>query len=302
MFRKIALVLAAPLLLIAACANEADEQGVQVKTGDAAVSALRAAPDAVAEAGTAQVEVVMAMTMMGDAVEVTASGAVDAAAEQMRMEMDMGALFDQLAASTGEEVPAGLGGTMEMVADGSTFYLRAPMFSMMGVDGWISMTPEDLGTTAEGLGFGAGAYDLTQTLESLRGVAGEPEVVGQEEVRGVDTTHYRATMNLAQALEEAPPEQRERLEVAFEQLGGGDELGDVDVPVDVWIDADDLPRRMRMDMGSVFAAAGLGDGTMTMTMDMFGYGEPVEIEVPSPDEATPIREAFGGLEGGGFGS
>jgi hypothetical protein len=302
MFQKVALVLAAPLLLVAACADEADQEGLQVKTGGAAVSALRAAPDAVAEAGTARVEVVMDMTMMGDSFEITATGAIDAAAEQMRMEMDMGALFDQLAESTGEAVPPGLAGPMEMVADGSTLYMRAPMFSMMGVDGWISMSPEDLGTTAEGLGLGAGAYDFTQTLESLRGVDGEPEVVGQEEVRGVETTHYRATMDLAQALEEAPAEQREQLEAAFEQLGGGKDLGDVDVPVDVWIDADDLPRRMRMDMGSLFAAAGMAGGEATMTMDLFDYGEPADIQVPSPGEVTPIDEAFGALDGAGFGS
>jgi hypothetical protein len=168
------------------------------------------------------------------------------------------------------------------------------MFEMMGASGWLSFSPEDLGATDESLGFGAGAYDFTQTLESLRGVSGEPEVVGQEEVRGVETTHYRASMNLAEALEQAPAGQREQLEAAFEQMGGADE---VDLPVDVWIDEDDLPRRLRIEMGSLFAAAGLGDGTMTMTMELFGYGEPVEIEVPPADEVTPLAEALGGLGG-----
>jgi hypothetical protein len=208
MFRKLALVLAAPLLLVSSCAKEGD---AEVLTGAAAVSALRAAPEAVADAGTARVEVVMEMAMMGESFDITASGVVDAAAEQMQMEMDMGALFDQLGESTGEAVPPGLTGTMEMVADGSTFYMRAPMFSMLGVDGWISMTPEDLGTTAEALGLGAGAYDFTQMLESLRGVDGEPEVVGQEEVRGVETTHYRASIDLARALAEVPADQRDEV-------------------------------------------------------------------------------------------
>ncbi len=293
MLRKIAPVLAAPLLLVVGCAQEG-EGAVEVKTGAAAVSALRAAPDAVAEAGTAQLELVMDMTLQGESFEITASGVVDAAAEQLHMVMDMDALFDQLAASTGEEVPDGLGGEFEMVADGSTFYLRAPVFEMMGASGWLSVSPEDLGATDESLGFGAGAYDFTQTLESLRGVSGEPEVVGQEEVRGVETTHYRASMNLAEALEQAPAGQREQLEAAFEQMGGADE---VDLPVDVWIDEDDLPRRLRIEMGSLFAAAGLGDGTMTMTMELFGYGEPVEIEVPPADEVTPLAEALGGLGG-----
>lgn len=294
MFRKVVLVLAAPLLLVSSCAKEGD---AEVLTGDAAVSALRAAPDAVADAGTARVEVVMDMAMMGESFEITASGVVDAAAEQMQMEMDMGPLFDQIAGSTGEELPPRLTGSMEMVADGSSFYMRSPMFSMMGAEGWLSVTPEDLGTSDEALGLGAGAYDFTKTLDSLRGVVGEPDVIGQEEVRGVETTHYRASIDLAQALKDAPADQRDELEAAFEQLGGGKELSEVDMPVDVWIDGDDLPRRMRIDMGSPFAAARLGEGSMTMTMDFFDYGEPVDIEVPSPDEVTPMSEAFAGLRG-----
>jgi hypothetical protein len=298
MFRKVALVLAAPLLLVSSCAKEGD---AEVLTGAAAVSALRAAPDAVADAGTARIEVVMEMAMMGESFDLTATGVVDAAAERMQMEVDMGPLFDQIAGSSGQAVPPGLEGTLEVVGDGSAFYMRAPMFSMMGVDGWISMTPEDLGTSEEALGLGAGAYDFTQTLESLRGVDGEPEVVGQDEVRGVETTHYRASIDLAQALEDVPADDRDELEAAFEQLGGDEDLSEVEMPVDVWIDADDLPRRMRMDMGSLFAAAGLGEGSMTMTMDLFDYGEPVDIEVPSPDEVTPLSEAFAGL-GGELGS
>ena len=301
MFRKIALVLSAPLLLVTACAKEGEEGSVEVKTGDAAVSALRAAPDAVADAGTAAFEMVMEGSMQGQSFEFSATGAVDAAAEQMTMEMDIGRMIEELAEAEGQPVPPGFSDPWQVVADGEAMYMQAPFFEMLGVEGWISMTPEDMGTSAEAMGLGAGAYDFTQTLESLRGVTGEPEAVGQEDVRGVETTHYEATMNLAEALDQAPAEQREQLEAAFEQLGGGKELADVELPVDVWIDADNLPRRLRMDMGAMFAAAGTGDGEMSMTMEMFDYGEPVEIDVPSAEEVTPFKEALGGF-GGGTGS
>lgn len=303
MFRKIAPLLSATFLLVAACATEADDASREVRTdeesreapGEAAVSALRAAPDAVTEAGTAGFEMVMEGTVQGQSFEFTATGAVDGAAEQMSMEMDIGAMLEEMAEAEGEPLPPGFSDPWLMVADGSTMYMQAPIFEMLGVDGWISMTPEDLGSSSEAMGLGPGAYDFTQTLDVLRGVTGEPELVGREEVRGVPTRHFEASMNLAQALEDAPADQREQLETAFEQLGGGDDLGDVDIPVDVWIDGDDLPRRLRMDMGSMFAAAGMGGGDMTMTMEMFDYGEPVEIEVPSPDEVTPYSEALGGF-------
>ena len=108
-------------------------------------------------------------------------------------------------------------------------------------------------------------------------------------------------MDLEKALAQAPAEQRARLEAAFEQLGSSGELGDADVPVDVWIDEDDLPRRVRVEMSSMFAALGLGDAGMTMTMEYFDYGEDVTIEVPAADEVTPLSEALGGL-GAGLGS
>jgi len=300
MFRKLAALAAVPLL-VAACADEADS-ALEVKTGDAAVSALRAAPEAVADAGTARMELVMAMTVEGKDLEMVATGVVDSAAQRVQMEMDMGALFEELAAGTDEELPLGIDEPWELVGDGSTMYLRAPVFQMLGVDGWLSMTPEDMGATAGSMGLGSGSFDFTQTLESLRGVTGEPEVVGEdEEVRGVPTTHYRATMDLEEALAQAPAEQRERLEAAFEQIGSSGELGDADVPVDVWIDEDDLPRRVRVEMDSMFAALGLGDGAMTMTMEYFDYGDDVSIEVPPADEVTPLSEALGGL-GAGLGS
>ncbi len=293
MFRKVALVLAAPLLVVTACAQEGDgEAAVEVKTGAAAVSALRAAPDAVAEAGAAQFEMVIAGLMRGESFEITATGGIDGEAEQMEMAMDMGAMLEQLAEAEGETLPAGLSEPWQVVADGSTMYMRAPVFEMMGIDGWISLTPEDLGTSSEGMGLGAGAYDFTKTLDSLRGVTGEPDVVGEEEVRGVATTHYRATMDLAEALEQAPDDQREQVEAALEQLGDGEGLSDVEVPVDIWIDADDLPRRMRMDMGSFLGAAGMSGGEMTMTMELFAYGEAVDIEVPSADDVTSLSEAY----------
>jgi hypothetical protein len=214
------------------------------------------------------------------------------------MEMDLGEMLEEMAAAEGQSLPPGFSDPWLMVGDGSTMYLRAPIFEMIGVDGWISMTPEDLGSSAEAMGLGAGAYDFTRTLDLLRGVTGEPEVVGREEVRGVRTRHYEATMNLGRALEEAPAEQREQLEVAFEQLGGGDDLDDVDIEVDVWIDRDELPRRLAMDMGSMFDAAGLGGGEMRMTLEMFDWGDPVDIEVPPAGEVTPFSEALGGLGAG----
>jgi len=292
MIRKLTLALAAPLLLVAtSCASEADNGAVEVRTGAAATQALQAAPDAVTEAGTASMEMVMEMAIEGRAIEMRATGAMDAEAQQMTMELDMGAMFRGLAEQTGESLPEGLDEPMRVVADGTTMYVQMPFLSALGApSGWLSMDLEELGMGADTLG----AYDLRGTLETLRGATGEPEVVGTEEVRGVETTHYRVTVDLAQALEEAPESAR----AALEQMGGAAGLEGAEMVVDIWIDADGLPRRQSMDMGSMFGAMGMGAASATMTIEYFDFGEPVDIEVPAPEEVTPFTDvmgAFGGL-------
>lgn len=295
MVRKLTLALAAPLLLVAtSCASEADDGAIEVRTGAAATQALRSAPDAVTEAGTASMEMVMEMTIEGQVIEMRATGAMDAEAQQMAMEVDMGAMFRDIAEQTGESLPEGLDEPMRVVADGTTMYMQMPFAGLLGApSGWVSMDLEELGMGADQLG--AGAYDLRSTLETLRGTSGEPDVVGTEEVRGVETTHYRATVDLAQALEEAPESAR----AALEQMGGAEALDGAEMVVDIWIDADGLPRRQSMDMGSVFGTLGLGDGAASMTIEYFDYGQPVDIRVPSPDEVTPFSEVMGafGSEG-----
>ncbi|MEQ1786182.1 MAG: hypothetical protein ABL966_03945 [Acidimicrobiales bacterium] len=292
MFRKLVPALVAPLLLTASCATEADDAALRVYAGPEAVATVRALPEAVAAAGTSAFEMVMDFSLDGESFQLLASGVSDPEAQRMSIEVHLGDLFAQLAAGSGEALPEGFDGPMQLVADGSTFYLRAPILEMIaGGSGWLSMSAEDLGSTADGLG--VGAYDPATILEALRGVTGEPTVVGPEVVRGVDTTRYTANLDLAEAIASAPESQRERLEAQLEQLGS---LDGTAVPVDVWIDGDGLPRRVQMDMAQMFAALGAGDDAVaTMTMELFAFGDPVEIEVPSPDEVTPFTDVMGGL-------
>jgi hypothetical protein len=294
MNRTLTLALAAPLLLVtASCASEADS-AIEVRTGAAAVQALQAAPDAVTAAGTASLEMVMEMTVEGHAVEMLATGVMDAEARQMALELDMGAMFRDLAEEAGESLPDGFDEPMRMVADGSTMYMQMPFASALGApSGWMSFDLAAFGMGAEQLG--AGAYDLRSTLETLRGTSGEPEVIGAEEVRGVATTHYRATIDLAEALEKAPESAR----AALEQLGGGVDLAGVEMEMDVWIDAAGLPRRQMMDIGGVLGSLDMGAASATVTVEYFDFGEPVDIQVPSPDEVTPFD--LGGALGGAFG-
>lgn len=296
MSRKLAAALLAPLLLTSlACAKESEE--ATVLTGAAAVAALRAAPDAAAEAGSGRFEMTMSFDTPEGAFDITATGAY--AGDQMSMEMDLGSAMADLAAGSGETVPDGFDEPMQIVVDGTRSYMRFPMLdALTGQSGWLSVTPEDMGMASSALGLSAGANDPAQLLQTLRGVADDVEATGEEEIRGVATTGYRATIDLDRALADMPADQREAVEPLLKQLDGS--LGEM--PVDVWIDGDGLARRMRMNMDGLMAnamgAAG-GEGRASVTIDFFDYGDDIEVTVPDPSDTTPFAEIMGGLGGAG---
>jgi hypothetical protein len=95
-----------------------------------------------------------------------------------------------------------------------------------------------------------------------------------------------------------PESQRASVEASLEQLG---DVGDATMPIDVWIDADGLPRRMQVDTAGALAQLSDDELSMTMTMDFFGYGDDLAIEVPSADEVTSFSEVMGDF-GAGLGS
>lgn len=291
MLRKLTLAIAAPLLIAsAACAKQADE--ATVLTGDMALAALRAAPDAAAEAGSGRFEMTVTADTPDGVFDMVVTGGFTG--DQMTLEMDLGSVLAQAAAASGDTVPLGFDEPMQMVFDGTTMYMRIPMLEpLTGTTGWLSMTPDDLGLASGSLGFGAGTNDPSQLLEALRGVADDIEEVGADDVRGVATTHFKATVDIDAALEQMPAERRELLAPQLESLDPSRR----GFPVEVWIDRDGLARRMAIGFGDIPAAMGTS-GTATMTMDFFDYGEPVTVAVPDVSETTPFREvmsAFGGL-------
>jgi hypothetical protein len=152
--------------------------------------------------------------------------------------------------------------------------------------------------------FGA-TSDPTQYLDFLNGVSDKVTNAGHETVRGIDTTHYMATIDLQRALdrEGVDPSVHKELQAAFDQLGVDLPL----IPADVWIDAEGRMRKLTMvlDFGSVLGAAGRVPGAggesplMTMTVELHDFGAPVHVQAPSADEIAPYdTNAIHALAGG----
>jgi hypothetical protein len=127
---------------------------------------------------------------------------------------------------------------------------------------------------------GGASTDPTGFLDSLRGLT-TVERVGTDTIRGVEATHFRGTVSLADAIDRAPADRREQLRRA---LGSADAT----LPVDVWVDAQDRPVR--------FAATfETGPVAAKVRLDLFDYGADVRVTAPPADEITSL----GGLLGGG---
>jgi hypothetical protein len=289
-------------------------------------------------------DMTMHMDMAGESLDVGGSfmtGEVDGATSSMTM--DLGALFDDIAAQVpADEAPpddlldADL--TMEMVTDGETLYLRAPYFASMAdmaLD--IGATRSDLGPLADlaELDDEWGRIDLDSVTPSeVATTAGaqtpDPRVfldmaaqgtdvheLGTQTIDGAETQGLAATvtyedMVTAQGMD--ADDVRDQMTPNGGPAGNevADEIVDamfaMDMPVEVWIDADDHVRRisMTMDMASMFASLdepGMGEGAMAIdfTIDFSDYGDE-SIQIDLPTESTDITDEFLELqEGGGLG-
>lgn len=302
------------------CSRSSDPVAV---TTELDAKAVAAAADRTAGATTAKVHLVVATDVAGmghsrtgtdrASLSFEGDGAYDLAAKRSTMTLDMGPMFDRMLSAMDGPAGTATGSSApsfreEVVRDGDVLYVRMPELGALapGVGGgWIKLDaaagPSSMAGLFGGFGGGAGLGDPSAYLQSLRGVGVDLATVGHEAIDGVDTTHVRGTVTVRKALEAAGVD-RARLEQAFQPLTAEQRasLDDLSFPVDVFIDAQGLVRRIRItyDLGSTARAmtpssaqGGLpADATMTtsMTYDFRDLGAPVSIPVPPADQVTDL--------------
>ena len=128
-----------------------------------------------------------------------------------------------------------------------------------------------------------GMVDPTAQLHLLAAVS-DAEVVGKEEVRGEETTHYRGTYDVARAIRgTADPQQQAALKSL---LGAGARMAQA--PYDVFLDDDGRLRRLKQTI-EVPASDATGGQKLSVetTLEFYEFG--VEVIVKGPPGAT-IRD------------
>ncbi|WP_370326301.1 hypothetical protein [Euzebya sp.] len=174
--------------------------------------------------------------------------------------------------------------SFDMVLDDTVIYYRFPSEVLPAPTEWVSVDTE--ATPIPGFeALQQGADDPAVQFAFLS-AAEDVREVGTEQVAGVDTTHYRYTVDFSSGLESLEGEARE----ALEQLQA--QLGDDTITAEVWIDGDDRVRQQRQTV----EVQGAGEVVTTITFD--DYDAPLDVQVPAADQVTPLEEVVQGLGGG----
>lgn len=242
--RRLVALLTCAALALAACGS------------DGGGSSLDDARAATIEEGTATMR--LEISTGGQAL--TGEGVVDFANATAQLDLDLGEAFG---------APGAPGENKLIVADG-LLYLKIPALAgFLGAgDKWLSLKPTDLSaglgledSIASSLGDPAAQLSLLDTLD-----LDAAEEVGEEEIDGTSTTHYKVAS----------------------------ETGDVEV----WLDDESRVRRVRTALP---APEGEGDaeaGETTITVEYSDFGTEAVVEPPAEGDTIDAGPLLGALTGG----
>jgi hypothetical protein len=225
------------------------------------------------QAGGAEIAIRMTMDIGGQEVVMTGTGVEDAKGQRGHLNMT---------------VPGA--GEMEMIADGFTLYMRMDELKAAVGKEWIKMDltriGDELGIDMDSLGqVGQGASEQLGWLKAASDGVSEH---GTDTVVGVEATHYSATVDLRRYPELAPEGQREIVRESVDRLI--ELTGQSEIPMDVWIDADQRVRRIEWEQ--TVREAGTEVRT-EMVAEYVRFGVPLDIDIP--DDFIDVTEL--GLQG-----
>jgi hypothetical protein len=266
------------LALAAACGGDEDSPGAAV--ADAATKTQQAGSSRMAFTA------VMSGGGLPQTFEIQGQGEFDFEARKGRLTYDLGKLL------------GGAGRELEVVLDGLVLYMKSPTEGTLPEGkSWYRI---DLAEAGKYAGIDVAQLsqlsqgDPSQMLLYLRGASSGVEEVGTEELRGAETTHYRAQVDLGKAVEQSlegiPPEKRASLRKIVDQLI--EQLGTREIPVDAWIDGEGRARKVV----TTFDAAVRGRAAKlhtVVTMELFDFGIDVTADPPPPNETVDLLELMG---------
>jgi len=171
-------------------------------------------------------------------------------------------------------------------------YMHSPLFAA-GLHGkqWMKL---DLAKIERAHGVNLNALtstqssDPTQMLQTLENESDSLQNLGVATVRGVQTVHYHAVIDLDKAARNAPAAMRAAVQKSDARLVAM--LGTHRMPMDVWIGHDHLVRRLAYHMALPIASTG-DTMSMDVKLDMFDFGVPVHVTAPPAGQVAVLPAA-----------
>jgi hypothetical protein len=157
-------------------------------------------------------------------------------------------------------------GQVPFVSTGQVVYAQVPggLRTFTGGKPWVRLATANLADMENALLGNLGLkqpFDPTNILGYLKSVSGNVTVVGRDTVRGADTTHYRATVDLSK--------------VAY--------------PADLWIDNGGRLRKLQLSITSPVPA--------TAVFELWNFGTPVNATPPASDQVADPPQILSTLFG-----
>jgi hypothetical protein len=188
---------------------------------------------------------------------------------------------------------------IEEIFKSSAIYVSSPLFAgkLPGGAQWMKL---DFARFGQALGFNlqqlaAGQSNPAQFLEYLKASGGGVTPVGHGLVRGVATTRYRGTVDLGKAAHLLPSTNRAELRAALAKVIA--QTGVSSLPVEVWVDRQQLVRRMTIDLSIAASGQKL---QIHMGIDLFGFGPTPPVTPPAEGEVyDATQSALAGLGASG---
>ncbi|WP_432485134.1 LolA-like protein [Kineococcus esterisolvens] len=244
---------------LSACGGEDPAATGAVTTELSAYEVVQASAERSSTAGSAKFAFTAEATAPdGEGATVSGEGAFDAAEEEVRLQLTLPADAGTVA-----------GGQVELrLVDDVAYVSGAPL---TGQGQWVRLPLE----AAAAAGLDTATLDPAHQLEQLRAVADDVREVPSIDVRGVEARGFSGTIDLQEALQQLPAEQRTaEAEQAAAEVGS--------VPFTLYVDEENRPVRL------VVQVADLDGGSAEVSMDYYDWGSDVDVDAPDPAAVTEL--------------
>jgi hypothetical protein len=188
-----------------------------------------------------------------------------------------------------------MGMSMEMRMLDGVIYMKMPQQLAQSTGGqaptkpWMKVSAGDNAAMAQAFEQ-AEQSDPRKTLELIE-QSGKITKSERTQLGGQDVTHYWAELDLAKSAGQMPGGMPAEV---MDQLKGVDTT----IPVELWLNSDQLPVKMTMDMSAFMKAVAEQSGGAPAGQDLGGkismeysdWGAPVNIEAPPADQVGDLSE------------